>query len=146
MEPLQNKVLTMSQGPIHSSLLQKFVNYDRKKFYRTGPRAIILLTKQVFLTYRILSSLMHIQVQCAPEFHNDFWQKKIILFFKNNIMRIHHCKFIHHRSHLKPFFNYLPCIVCREYFSIIFHVKKCTVCSIKYSRFKLSRKSFMSLP
>ncbi len=58
--------------------------------------------------------------------------KKIILFFKNNFTRINPFKFIHHKSHLKPFLSYLPCIVCREYFIIIFNVKKCTLYSIKY--------------
>ncbi len=58
--------------------------------------------------------------------------KKSILFFKNNFTRINNCKFIHHRSNLKPFFSYLTCIVRRKYFSIIFHVKKCALYSIKY--------------
>ncbi len=52
-----------------------------------------------------------------------FLAKKIILFFKSNYTRINHCKFIHHRSHLRPFLSYLPYIVCRKYFSIIFHDK-----------------------
>ncbi len=51
--------------------------------------------------------------------------KKIFLFFKNNFTRINHCKFIHHKNHLKPFLSYLPCIVHSKYFSIIFSVKKC---------------------
>ncbi len=46
------------------------------------------------------------------------------LFMKNNFTRINHCKFIHHKSHLKPLLSYLPCIVHREYLSIIFNVKK----------------------
>ena len=50
----------------------------------------------------------------------------------HNFTRINHCKFIHRRSHLKPFLSYLPCIVHREYFSIISHVKKCALYSIKY--------------
>ncbi len=33
------------------------------------------------------------------------------------------------KSHIKPFLSYLPCIVCREYFSIIFNVK-----SVHYTR------------
>ncbi len=70
---------------------------------------------------------MWIQVYCAPEFHNDFWQKKIFSFFKNN------CKFIHHKSHQ---IGYLPCIVHSEYFSIIFNVKKCALYSIKYGTSK----------
>jgi len=58
-----------------------------------------------------------------------FLAKKILLFFKNNFTRINHCKFILHRSHLKPFLSYLPCIVRREYFSIIFSAK-----SVHYAR------------
>jgi hypothetical protein len=50
----------------------------------------------------------------------------------NNFARINHCKFIHYTSQLNPFLSYLPCIVRREYFSIIFYVKKCTLYSIKY--------------
>jgi len=69
-----------------------------------------------------------------------FLAKKLFLFFKNNFTRINHCKFIHHRSHLKPFLSYLPCIVLREYFSIIFHVKKCALYSIKYSNFMHFRR------
>ncbi len=60
-----------------------------------------------------------------PEFHNDFWQKKLFLYIKNNFTRINHCKFIRHKSHLKPCLSYLPCIGHMEYFSIIFNVKKC---------------------
>ncbi len=52
----------------------------------------------------ILLSIMHIPVQCAPEFYNNFCQKKWILCFKNNFTRINHCKFIHHTSLiLNPF-------------------------------------------
>ncbi len=76
---------------------------------------------------------MHIQVQCAPEFHNDFIFLFIILFFKNNFTRINPCKFIHHKSHLKPIIRHLPCLMCREYFSIIFNVKKCALYLIKYN-------------
>ncbi len=81
--------------------------------------------------YRILSSIMCIQVYCTPEFHNEFCQKKIFLFFKNNFKINNHCKFIYHKSYLKPFLSYLPCIVRGEYFSIIFNVKKSTLYSIK---------------
>ncbi len=42
--------------------------------------------------------------------------------------------FIQQKSHhLKPFLSYLPCKACREYFSIIFNVKKCTLYSIMYN-------------
>jgi hypothetical protein len=61
--------------------------------------------------------------------------KFFCIFFKNNFTRINHCKFTHHKSHLKPFVSYLPCIVCREYFSIILNAKKCTLYSIKYGNF-----------
>ncbi len=52
---------------------------------------------------------------------------------KNNFTKINHCKFIHHKSHhLIPFLSYLPCLMGREYFSIIFNVKRCILYSIKY--------------
>jgi hypothetical protein len=41
-------------------------------------------------------------------------------------------KYILDKSHFKPFLSYLPCIVCREYFSINTNVKKCALYSIKY--------------
>jgi len=46
------------------------------------------------------------------------------------------CKFIHHKSHLKPFLSYLPCIVRRECFSIIFNVKMWALYFIKYSKLR----------
>jgi hypothetical protein len=61
-----------------------------------------------------------------------FMAKKLILFFKNYFTRINNCVFINHRSHLKTSHSYLPCIVQRKYFSIIFHVKKCALYSIKH--------------
>ncbi len=61
-----------------------------------------------------------------------FLATKVFLFFKNTFTRINHCKFIHHKSHIKPFLSYLPCIVRREYFSIIFYLKKCALYLIKY--------------
>ncbi len=60
--------------------------------------------------------------------------KKLFLFFKNNLTRINHCILIHHKSHLKPLLSYLQSIVHREYFSIIFNVKKCALYSIKYGK------------
>ncbi len=60
------------------------------------------------------------------------FDKKIFLFFKNNFPKINHCKFIYHKSHLTAYLSFLPCIVCREYLSIIFNVKKCVLYSIKY--------------
>ncbi len=64
-----------------------------------------------------------------------FLAKKLFIFFKNNFKRNNHCKFIHHKSYLNPFLSYLPCIVCREYFSIIFNIKKCALYSIKYGKY-----------
>jgi hypothetical protein len=55
--------------------------------------------------------------------------KKLFLFFKNNFKRNNHSKLIHHKSYLKPFLSYLPCIVRRKYFS---NVKKCALFLIKY--------------
>jgi len=63
------------------------------------------------------------------------WFWAIFLFFKSNFTRTNHCKFIHHKSHHKPFLSYLPCIVRRKYFSIIFNVKSCALYSIKYGTF-----------
>jgi len=39
-----------------------------------------LLGLTFFYKYHILLSIMHIRVWCAPEFHNDFWQKKYFHF------------------------------------------------------------------
>ncbi len=55
-------------------------------------------------------------------------------------------KFIHHKSHLKPFLSHLPCIVRREYFSIIFNVKKCTLYLIKYSNLNMMETTRLSAP
>jgi hypothetical protein len=71
--------------------------------------------------------------------------KKLFLFFKKNFTRINHCKFIHHKSHLKPFLSYLPCIVRREYFSIIFNVKKCALYLIKYGKSTTIKTSWPAL-
>jgi hypothetical protein len=75
---------------------------------------------------------VHMSIVCTPEFHNDFWQKILFIFFNNNFKRINHCKFIHHKSHFKPILSYLPCIVRREYFSIILNVQKCALYLMKY--------------
>ncbi len=56
-------------------------------------------------------------------------------FSRKILQQINHCKFVHHKSHLKPFLSYLPWIVRREYFSIICNVKKCTLYSIKYGTY-----------
>ncbi len=62
---------------------------------------------------------MCIQVWCAPEFHNDFWKK---YFISRIILQEFIIAFLFViKAILNPF--YLPCIVRREYFSIIFNVK-----------------------
>jgi len=71
-----------------------------------------------FFEYNAHTSILHTLIS------QWFLEKKIFLVFKNNFKRNNHCKFIHHKSYLKPFLSYLPCIVHREYFSIIFNVKK----------------------
>jgi hypothetical protein len=43
-------------------------------------------------------------------------------------------------SNLKPFLSYLPCILRRKYFSIIFNIKKCALYSIKCGIFFSARK------
>ncbi len=78
---------------------------------------------------------------------SQWFLAKKILFFKINFTRINHCKFNHHKSHLKPFLSYLPHIVRREYFSIIFHVKKCTLYSLNTVRMSCWTKScLISVP
>ncbi len=62
---------------------------------------------------------------------SQIFGKKFSSFFKNNFTRINHCKFIHHKSHHKSLLSYHPCIVRREYFCIIFNLKKCALYSIK---------------
>ncbi len=119
-----------------SKMLQQFI-FQAFSAFPLGARVSLLQNISLQSKYHILSSIMHIQVLCAPEFQNDFWQKKLFLFFKNDFKRINHCKFIHHKGYLKPFLSYLPCIVHREYFSIIFNVKKCALCLIKYDTWKI---------
>ncbi len=70
---------------------------------------------------------------------------KLFLFFKNDFQRNNHCMFIHHKSNLKPFLSYLPCIVCREYFSIIFNVKKVRIILNKMRYLELSICNVFSL-
>ncbi len=61
-----------------------------------------------------------------------FLAKKLFYFSRIISQELNHCKSIHHKNHLKPFLSYLPCIASREYFSIIFNIKKRTLYSIKY--------------
>jgi hypothetical protein len=64
-----------------------------------------------------------------------FLVKKLFLFLKNNFKRNNHCKYIHHKNYLIPSLTYLPCIVCRKYFSINFNVKKnCALCGMIVSK------------
>ncbi len=77
-----------------------------------------------FIKYNVHKSIVHTWIS------RWFLIKK--LFFKNDFTINNHCKFIHHKSHHKPFLNYFPCVLCREYFSIIFNVQKCTLYWIKY--------------
>ncbi len=65
-----------------------------------------------------------------------FLAKKLFLVFKNNFTRINPSKFYSSQKPSKTFLRYLPCIVCREYFIIIFNVKKvCTILDkIRYSK------------
>ncbi len=98
---------------LQQSLVQFFVNYEQEKL-------------PFFIEYNACTSIVHNW--------NSQWfkKKKLFLFFKKKFTRINPCKFIHHKSPLKLFLSYLQCIVHREYFSIIFNVKKCALYSIKY--------------
>ncbi len=125
----RNSVLTEKDCNISIQLTQiryhncKFGCED-KKFWEL-PKLLYFMEYSVHLNFTMI-----------------FGKKIFFLFFKNNFTRINHCKFIHHKSHLKPFFSYLPFIVCREYFSIIFNVKKCAPYLIKYGtrNFKLKQQ------
>ncbi len=64
-----------------------------------------------------------------------FWQKKYFYISRLISQEFNHCKFIHHKSHFEPFLSYLPCIVCREYFSIILNIKQCALYLTKYGNF-----------
>jgi hypothetical protein len=77
---------------------------------------ILILKLPYFIKYNVHASIVRTWIS----------QWFLAIFFNNNFRRIQDCKFIHHKSHLKPFVSYLPCIMRREYFSIIFNDKKCT--------------------
>jgi hypothetical protein len=81
--------------------------------------------------YHILSSIMCIWVWCAPEFHKKFWHKKYFYFSRIFSQELIVASLFILKSHLQPFLSYLPCIVHREYFSIIFNVKKWALYFIK---------------
>jgi hypothetical protein len=74
-----------------------------------------------FIEYNAHTSIVHTWIS------QWFLAKKLFLFFKNSFTRFNYCKFIHHKGHLKPFLSYLPCIVHRKYYSIIFNVLKCAL-------------------
>ncbi len=88
------------------------------------------------LLYRILSSIMCNTSIVRTWISQWFLAKKN---FNDKFKRNNHCKFIHHNSYLKPFLRYPHCIVRREYFSIIFNVKKCTLYLIKYCKYGFTK-------
>jgi len=98
------------------------MQFNNTNFIGTSTKAFIdggtsELKVPYFIEYNVHTSIVR-------TLNSLFFGKKKNYFFENNFTRINHCKFIHHRSHLKPFLSYLPCLVGREYFSIIFHEKK----------------------
>ncbi len=99
---------------------------EKKEEYRISVKLLVADLTTVFYgvccTYKFSAHLNLTMI---------FGKKSIFIFQKENY------KFIHHKSYLKPFLSYLPCIVRREYFSIIFNVKKCTLHLIKYSNQEL---------
>ncbi len=68
----------------HSSLVRKSVNLAKKKFYNIGTWMSSHHQRhhcrELRSIYHNLLSIMCIQVQCAPKFHNDFWQKNYFNF------------------------------------------------------------------
>jgi hypothetical protein len=110
-----------------------------KKFCVSGTTKMLIIVLPYFIEYNAHTSIVRTWIS------QWFLLKKyLFLFFKNNFTRMNHCKFIYHKCHIKPFLSYLQCTVCREYFSIIFNVKKCALYSIKYSKwiFLLFRPKF----
>jgi len=66
------------------------------------------------------------------------FDKKIYFYFSRLISQeLIVASFFIIKAILNPFCIYLPCKVCREYFSIIFNVKKCALYSIKYGNFPI---------
>ncbi len=123
--PLYSKVCEQSQN------LPKWSTFQMMQSVWGRLLALAFNLLPYFIKYNVHSSIMCTWIS------QWFLTKKLFLFFKNNLTRINHCKFIYHKSHLKPFLSYLPCIVHREYFSIIFNAKKCTLYSIKYGTLSL---------
>ncbi len=69
-------------------------------------------------------------------------KKNYFLFFKNNFTKINHCKFIHHKSHLKPFHiqHHFQCkkwaLYSIKYLTFTKVIKNATLCqSVKLSLF-----------
>ncbi len=113
------------------SAFQKLPNWQ--KIAQSGhPSEHVKVITFCKIHYSILSSIMCIQLKWALEFYNDFWKKNLFYFSRIILHELIICIFIDHKNHLKPLLCYLPCIVSREYVSIIFKVKKCTLYSLKY--------------
>ncbi len=108
---------------IYTKFVKKQNNFCLVKFMQICGIRLGHLCVPYFIEYNAHTSIVHTWI--SQWFLANF-------IFKNNFTRNNYCKFIHHKSHLKPFMSYLTCIVRREYFSIIFNVKKCALYSIKY--------------
>ncbi len=65
--------------------------------------SLIYLKLPYFIEYNVHTSIVSTWIS------QWFLAKKLSLFFKNNFTRINHCKFIHHKKHLKPI-SQLPSI------------------------------------
>jgi hypothetical protein len=81
------------------------------------------------------------RLQCACEYsvHLHFkmiFGKKYFYFSWIILQELIHASLFIIKSHLKPFLSYLPCIVRRECFSIIFNVKMWALYFIKYSKLR----------
>jgi hypothetical protein len=83
--------------------------------------------------YRVLSSIMNTQVSSAHlNFNNYFWQKNCFCFSRIFSQELIIASLFIIKAIFNPFPPTFPCKVRREYFSIIFNVKKCALYSIKY--------------
>ncbi len=114
----------------------------RISFEKSAPHEILVQCHKTFspatvcieiklFSYRILSSIMRIRVQCTPEFRNDSWQKNYFYFSRIISQELIIASLFIIKAILNPFLVTFH-VLHREYFSIIFNVKKCAPYSLKY--------------
>ena len=84
----------------------------------------------------LLYFIKYIADKVRTQISQGFLAKKYFYFSKLISQKFIIASLFIIKAILKPFLSYLPCIVCRGYFSIIFNVKKCALYLIKYGTVK----------